>query len=160
MPAHVGPSPWVAGDLAPERLGDRLRQRARSVDGELSRSGRAGDSSRPADARLGLGADTGSLSKPPCVDRLAELLDRTNAERSSDLEHPLLADPQHSAEADELGVDRLLELVQLGAILPVSASSRSRAAIPARSLAALERFLRAPSPRPERGSRGSSAARR
>ena len=63
---------------------------------------------------LGLRPDPGNALEPAGLSCVAKLVDRADAERRPDLDHPLWSHAQETAEADELGLHVAFELVQLG----------------------------------------------
>ena len=112
--ARVPPAPRVARDLAAERLGDPLAQRARTIEQQPAARSRPLPSRESREQlRLRLRPDPGHLPQPPFRGGRAELVHGPHAERAPDLDRALWAEPEQPTEPDELRRDLALELVQL-----------------------------------------------
>ena len=114
MLAAVAEAACVAGGNGPECLGDLVRQRQRPVQQQrvCRRAGQILCKRRPK-LLLGLRPDSRHLAKPPLRGRLAQLVERADAERLRDVHRALGAQPEQPPDADEIGGDSLLELLQL-----------------------------------------------
>jgi predicted TIM-barrel fold metal-dependent hydrolase len=102
-------------DLAVEGGGDPLEQRAGAVEQHslpLARLSLALE--RGQDPLLRLRAHTGNGGETAVAGGGAELVRSAYAERAAHLDHPAWADPEETAETDELRLHLSLELVQLG----------------------------------------------
>ena len=102
--AAVAEAACVAGGLRAEALGDLVRQRQRPVQQQrvCRRAGQILCKRRPK-LLLGLRPDSRHLAKPPLRCRLAQLVERADAERLRDVHRALGAQPEQPPDADEIG---------------------------------------------------------
>jgi hypothetical protein len=113
--AGVAPAAHVAGRDAVEQGGDPSDQLAGPVEEQSAPGTRLlGAAERLQYPRLGLRSDAGRGPQSPGGRGLAQLLGRTDPERPRDLDRALGAQPEIAAEADELGGQLALELLELG----------------------------------------------
>ena len=115
MLAAVPEPACITGRLAAHRLSDLPRQRQAAI--QEQRAGRSPSrdpaGNRRAQLRLLLRSDSRNFLEPSSVRRRPQLVERPDAQRLADLHRLLRAQAEHPADADEVGRDALLELLQL-----------------------------------------------
>ena len=112
---RVDPAARVPCDLAAERVRDRADELARLGEHEAARRPLLGAARQPLDQlALGGSADAAHGAQPAAERCGPELLGRPHVERLADLEHALRADADQPSEADQLGTQLALQVVELG----------------------------------------------
>jgi len=110
----VAPAAGIPGRDAVDRKGQGLGELPRAVEQDpASRPRLLLARERVAELRRGLRADAGNVLESTGRHGLPELGRRPRAERSAKIDGTLRRQPEKAAEADELGLDLLLELTRM-----------------------------------------------
>ena len=123
----IGPAARVAGNLAVNSRSDLFEHLARPIQSQALRGLRLPFAfERGEEALLRLRSDPRNRCQPPFPRRHPELLGGGDAERFSDLDHPLRADAEKAAKPDEFGLHLAFELVELREVTGLDELAQAR----------------------------------